>query len=163
MLPCCYNINRVLNRQNNKCVEPIATVPKKNVFLVLPFLGFQSEVLARRVKFCVSKFYAFLGLFLITLAGLSLSFHTKTVLAALKDRKYFTRVVLGTAVLSTSVKLNDDYMIGRLNISRLSHKIVTPPLWLTMKSLPVTSLNGTMLKSSLLRSPTDSAKIRKLF
>ena len=28
-----------------------------------------------------------LGLFLIILAGLSLSFHTKTVLAALKDRK----------------------------------------------------------------------------
>ena len=27
-----------------------------------------------------------LGLFLIILAGLSLSFHTKTVLAALKDR-----------------------------------------------------------------------------
>ena len=28
-----------------------------------------------------------LGLFLIIFAGLSLSFHTKTVLAALKDRK----------------------------------------------------------------------------
>ena len=28
-----------------------------------------------------------LGLFLIILAGLSLSFHTKTVLTALKDRK----------------------------------------------------------------------------
>ena len=28
-----------------------------------------------------------LGLFLIILAGLSLSFHTKTILAALKDRK----------------------------------------------------------------------------
>ena len=28
-----------------------------------------------------------LGLFLIILAGLSLSFHTKTVLAALKDKK----------------------------------------------------------------------------
>ena len=35
-------------------------------------------------------------------------------------------------VLSTSEKLNDDYMIGRLNILRLSHKVVTLPLWLTM-------------------------------
>ena len=32
----------------------------------------------------------------------------------------------------TSVKRNDDYMIGRLNILRLSHKVVTLPLWLTM-------------------------------
>ena len=30
------------------------------------------------------------------------------------------------------VKRNDDYMIGRLNILRLSHKVVPLPLWLTM-------------------------------
>ena len=58
----CYNINHVLNRQKNKSVEPIATVPKKDIFLVLPFLGSQSEVLARRVKSCVSKFYGFVNL-----------------------------------------------------------------------------------------------------
>ena len=65
-----------------------------------------------------------LGLFLIILAGLSLSFHTKPVLAALKDRKLCTGLIVGTAVLSTSVKRNDDNMIGRLNILRLSHKVV---------------------------------------
>ena len=65
-----------------------------------------------------------LRLFLIILAGLSLSFHTKTVLAALKGRKLCTGLIVGTAVLSTSVKRNDDYMIGRLNILRLSHKVV---------------------------------------
>ena len=69
---------------------------------------------------------------MIILAGLSLSFHTKTVLAALKDRKKCTGLIVGTAVLSTSVKRNDDYMIGRLNILRLSLKIVTLPLELTM-------------------------------
>ena len=62
-----------------------------------------------------------LGLFLIILAGLSLSFHTKTVLAALKDRKKCTGLAVETAILSTSVKRNDDYMIGRLNILRLSN------------------------------------------
>ena len=58
----CYNINHVLNRQKNKPAEPITTVPKKDIFLVLPFLGSQSEVLARRVKSCVSKFYGFVNL-----------------------------------------------------------------------------------------------------
>ena len=58
----CYNINHVLNRQKNKPAEPITTVPKKDIFLVLPFLGSQSEVLGRRVKSCVSKFYGFVNL-----------------------------------------------------------------------------------------------------
>ena len=58
----CYNINHVLNRQKNKPAEPITTVPKKDIFLVLPFLGSQSEVLARRVKSCASKFYGFVNL-----------------------------------------------------------------------------------------------------
>ena len=43
-----------MNRQNNKSAEPIATIPKKDIFLVLPFLGSQGEVLAGRVKSCVS-------------------------------------------------------------------------------------------------------------
>ena len=34
-----------------KSADPIATVPKNDISLVLPFLGSQSEVLARRVKF----------------------------------------------------------------------------------------------------------------
>ena len=51
----------------------------------------------------------------------------------------------------------------RLNILRLSHKVVTLPPWLTMSSLPVTTSNGTILISSLPESPTYSAKLKKLF
>ena len=43
----CYNNNHVLSRQKNKS---IATVPKKDLFIVLPLLGSQSEVLARRAS-----------------------------------------------------------------------------------------------------------------
>ena len=55
----CYNITHGLNRQKNKSAEPIATVPKKDIFLVLPFLGSQSEVLARRVKVAQNSFQPF--------------------------------------------------------------------------------------------------------
>jgi len=55
-------MNHVLNRQKNKPAEHITTVPKKDIFLELPFLGSHSEVLARRVKSCVSKFYGFVNL-----------------------------------------------------------------------------------------------------
>ena len=85
----CLTLLPYSGMYSKTCFEPITTVPKKDIFLVLPFLGSQSEVLARRVKSRVSYFYGFvnLRLFLIIHAGLSLSFHTKTVLAALKDRK----------------------------------------------------------------------------
>ena len=36
-------------------------------------------------------------------------------------------------------KTKRDFMIGRLNILRLSHKVVTLQPWLTMSSLPVTT------------------------
>jgi len=85
----CYNINSVLNRHKNKSAEPIATIPKKDIFLALPFLGSQSEVLARRVKSCVSKFYGYVNLWVIfrNTCWVKSFFHSKTVLAALKDRK----------------------------------------------------------------------------
>ena len=54
--------NHVLNRQKNKSAEPITTVPKKDIFLVLPFLGSQSEVLARRDNSCVSTNFMVLSI-----------------------------------------------------------------------------------------------------
>jgi len=58
----CYNINDVLNRQKNRSAEPAPTDPKKDVILVMPFLGFQSEALTWHVKSCISKFYGFVNL-----------------------------------------------------------------------------------------------------
>ena len=54
-------------------------------------------------------------------------------------------------------------MIGRLNISRLSHKLVTLPLLLTMSSSLVTTSNGSILKSSLMESLTCSVELKKLY
>ena len=86
----CYNINHVLNRQKNKSAEPITTVPKKDIFLVLPFLGSQSEVLARRDKSCVST-----NFMVLSILG---SVFNNTCLADLnkylKDRKWCTGLVV---------------------------------------------------------------------
>ena len=118
----CYNINHVLNRQENKSAEPIATVPKKGIFLVLPFLGSQSEVLARRVKSCVSKFYGFVNLRVIfnNTCRIKSFFPYKDRISRSQRSKVVQCIglIVGTAILSTSVKRNDDYMIGRLNILR---------------------------------------------
>jgi len=45
--------------------ESVTTVPKRDVTLVLPYLGLRSEVFKRRLKSCVNKFSNFVNLRLI--------------------------------------------------------------------------------------------------
>ena len=59
----CFVIRLIMFRTDKRTsLQSLSTtIPKKDTFLVLPFLGSQSEVLARRVKSCVSKFYSFVN------------------------------------------------------------------------------------------------------
>ena len=57
-----YNVNDVLNKHKDRPSEPTLTVPKKDVILVLPYLGFHSDTITRRIKSCVNKFYGFVNL-----------------------------------------------------------------------------------------------------
>ena len=42
-----YNINDVLNRQQNRPRNPTTTVPKRETISVLPYLGVQSKIVAK--------------------------------------------------------------------------------------------------------------------
>ena len=57
-----YNINDVLNRNRNKPSSPILTVPKKDVIILLPYLGLQSNQIAKRLRSCVYNFYSCVNL-----------------------------------------------------------------------------------------------------
>ena len=50
-----YNMNDVVNHQNKP--KDIITVPKKEVFIVLPYLGIQSKIVTKQLKSCIYKFY----------------------------------------------------------------------------------------------------------
>ena len=56
-----YNVNDVLHKHKDRPshVQPTLTVPKKDVILVLPYLGLHSDAITRR---CVNKFYGFVNL-----------------------------------------------------------------------------------------------------
>ena len=51
-----YNINDVVNKHRNK-PKDIITVPKKEIFIVLPYLGIQSKIVTQQLKSCIYKFY----------------------------------------------------------------------------------------------------------
>ena len=57
-----YNINDVLNRQQNGPRHLIITVPKKETILVLPYLGVQSKNVSKQLKTCINKFYGCIDL-----------------------------------------------------------------------------------------------------
>ena len=51
------NVNDVLHKYKDRPSQPTRTVPKKDVILVLPYLGLHSDAITRRLKSCVNKFY----------------------------------------------------------------------------------------------------------
>ena len=58
-----YHINDVLNKKRqNQHSNQVSTVPKKDIVILLPFLGLQSNQFAKRLKSCVYKFYSCVNL-----------------------------------------------------------------------------------------------------
>ena len=57
-----YSVNDLLHKYKDKPSQPTLTVPKKDVTLVLPYLGLHSDVITRRLKSCVNKFCGFVKL-----------------------------------------------------------------------------------------------------
>ena len=55
-------LNDVLHKHKDRPSQPTLTVPKKDVIVVLPYLGIHSDSITRRLKSCVNKFYGFVNL-----------------------------------------------------------------------------------------------------
>ena len=61
-----YNLNDVLNRNRNRPNSPVFTVPKKDIIILLPYLGLpQSNQISKRLKSCVYHFYSCVNLKII--------------------------------------------------------------------------------------------------
>jgi len=61
-----YQMNDVIEKHQNKPKDPVQTVKKKEVLIVLPFLGYHSKHLTKQLrsgahylllKSCINKFY----------------------------------------------------------------------------------------------------------
>ena len=99
-----YDINDFqVNRQQNRPKQPITTVPKKEVFLILPYLGLQSRILTKQVKAYINKCYGWFDLRVFSKAThrVSLFFPTKTDSPVLICPGLLIRLVVGSARIST--------------------------------------------------------------
>ena len=57
-----YNINDVLNRQQNRTKNPITMVHEKDIILILPYLGSQNKIFAKQLTTCINRFYGCINL-----------------------------------------------------------------------------------------------------
>ena len=57
-----YHINDVLNKNRHQQSNPVSTVPKKDIIILLLYLALQSNQVAKRLKSCVYKFYSCVNL-----------------------------------------------------------------------------------------------------
>ena len=54
-----------LNRNRNKPNSPVSTVPKKDIIILLPYFGVQSDQISKRLKSCVDNFCSLVNLKII--------------------------------------------------------------------------------------------------
>ena len=128
-----YNVNDLLHKHKDRPSQPTLTVPKKDVTLVLPYLGLHSDAITRRLKSCVNKFYGFVNLRVVfqnTRRIKSFFPYKDRFTTGRTNRRLSTKPVAGIVILFTSTKLKEDYMTEGLSTSKLSLKLVTPPLLL---------------------------------
>ena len=114
--------NDVLNKNKNKPTEPVATVPKKDVIVVLPYIGLHSSLITKCLKSCVNRFYSFVNVKVIfqNTRRIQSFFPYKDRLnrSQLYYPKSFTKIVAKTATIFTLGKRSEDKTTEKRNISR---------------------------------------------
>ena len=53
VIPFHEEMNDVLQKQQDKPLTPTITVPKKEIFLVLPYLGLQRKIVGKQIMSCI--------------------------------------------------------------------------------------------------------------
>ena len=143
-----YNINDVLNRQQNRPTNPILTVPKKETILVLAYLGVQSKIVTKQLKTCINKLYGCIDLRVIFQSAHRIKpcFPTKIGSTVPKCQTLCIRLVAGIARISTLEKQSEDCMTKNPNILKGSQVPVMHLLSQTTSRQLVTTSNVTTLR-----------------
>ena len=96
-------------------------LPKKDILIVLPYLGLHSNQVTKRLKSCVNNFYS--RSYSKTHAASNPFFHTKIAWTDLRGPKSSIKLAAGTVTNSTLAKQNEDSMTEKQNTSKLSRKV----------------------------------------
>ena len=111
-----YNINDVLNRQQNKPKNPTTTVPEKETILALPYLGIQSKIITKQLKTCINKFYGCIDLRVIFQSA-------RRIKSFFPYKDMINRSPLSKVVYKASCWDYQDFYIGKRNADCMTEKL----------------------------------------
>ena len=144
--PSRYHTYKVGEQQ--KWLYP-AMVPKKDVIVLLPYIGLHSNLITKRLKSCVNRFYYFVNVKVIFQ-------NTRRIKSFFPYKDRLNRSQLSKVIYKASCWDCNDFYIGKTkrrlydrkrNISRPFWNMITLlQLLITSKQL-VTTSNGTILAS----------------
>ena len=101
-----FNINDVLNKNKTKPNEPITTVPKKDIIILLPYIGPHSNHITKRLKSCVNRFYSFVNVKVIFQ-------NTRRIKSFFPYKDRLNRSQLSKVIYKCSCWDCDDFYIGK--------------------------------------------------
>ena len=99
-------MNDAVARNRNKPKDPITTVPKRDVYIVLPYLGLQSKIITKRVKSCTYKVYGCINLKVIFR-------NTHRINSLFPYKKRLSRSLKSKVVYKASCWDCNDFYIGK--------------------------------------------------
>ena len=98
-------MNGVVNKHQNKPMD-IITAPKKEIFIVLPYLGIQSKIVTQQLKSCIYKFYG--------CCNLKITFrNTRRIKSFFPYKDKLSRSLRSKVVYKASCWNCNDYYIGK--------------------------------------------------
>ena len=104
--------------KNNKPKEPLATVPPKDVIILLPFVGLHSNHITKSLKSCVNRFYSFVNVKVIFQ-------NTRRINSFLPYKDRLNRSQLSKIIYKSSCRDCNDFYIGktkrRLHNRKMEH------------------------------------------
>ena len=113
-----FNINDVLNKNKNKPNEPVATFPKKDVIVLLPYIGLRSNLITKRLKSCANRFHSFVNVKVIFQ-------NTRCIKSFFPYKDRLNRSQLSKVISKASCWDCNDFYIGktkgRLNDRKTEH------------------------------------------
>ena len=101
-VPFSIKSNKQNLKKRNKPKDPITTVPKRDVFIVLPYLGLHSKFITKQLKAGIYKFYGCINLKIIFRNTHRINslfpYKNRVTLTALLSQRLCTRLAAGTVM-----------------------------------------------------------------
>ena len=112
--PCTHPLDQPLSsyieKRQSKPKDPVQTVDKKQVHIVLPFLGHQSKHITEQLKSCIKHFYGIISFSEQPKIQVIFTLQRKTRPSVQVKLKSCTKQTAGVAMISISGKRNTDYV-----------------------------------------------------